>query len=186
MIHKVHITQVSSLECLREAFESGLTRLYQDVFAAPPYFEQFSQGEVEDAFNSYTIKGILFLAYLNNAVVGFGAAMPFKKSSIAYLEEKFEMNLDNTWYMADLGVREDLRRKGIAKRLVQVRLDKLSSGTMVIVRTAQTNLASQSLYSSLGFHVLSITEDINQQRQDGTVQTDRRIFMLKVIDSDDF
>ena len=173
------ICRIINLEQLTEAFENGLIQLYQDIFAEPPYCEQFSDEEVRDLFTSYVTEGILFLAHFHNQVVGFGAAMPFAKSAIAHMEEEFGLDPDHTWYMAELGVRKDVRRRGLARQLVQVRLDAFPPGTYVIMRTSQSNIASQRLYRSFGFQLLSITQDVVQKRQNGTVQTDKRIFMIK-------
>ena len=173
------LSRIMSQEKLKEALQGGLIQLYQEVFAEPPYLEQFGDEEIRVVFTKYVAKGVLFLAYLDDQVVGFGAAMPLSESSICHMQEVIECDPDRTWYMADLGVRKDVRRCGLARRLVEARLDFLEPGTYVIMRTTQGNLLSRSLYSSLGFQLMPVTQDVSQERQDGTVQADARIFMSK-------
>lgn len=179
--------QITDLEQLSRAFNSGLIPHYQEIFAAPPYYELFGEDEVKAKFTQYVTRGLLFLAYLDQRVAGFGAAMPFRDSEIAPLESEMGLkNLDKAWYMADLGVKKDARRKGLARHLVQVRLDKLGQGTAVIMRTSVQNQASQSLYSSMGFHRLSYIQHVSQLRvpklNESTIEEiDERIFMFKLL-----
>jgi hypothetical protein len=67
MIHSLkHILQLIGLKHLPEAFEGGLVKLYQEIFAEPPYLEYFIDDEVKRIFTNYATKGLLFIAYLPN------------------------------------------------------------------------------------------------------------------------
>ena len=170
----LRIIRIDDLQQLDEGFDCGLVKLYQDVFSEHPYIEHFSEEEINETFTAYAKEGILFLAYHNHKVVGFGAAMPFLKSTIAELGDKFEFNLKHAWYMADLGVKKDVRRRGLARQLVQARLHAFELDTVAIMRTSQDNTVSQSLYKSLGFQLVPIKQEVIQKRQNGTERADTR------------
>ena len=129
---------------------------------------------------------MLFLCYHEDKVVAFGAAMPFLKSSIAnqidHQElENLGLDINSTWYMADLGVSPEMRRLGLGLQLVLARLKAFPKGSDVVMRTHQNNTSSQKLYETLGFRLLSITQDVDQERQDGAIRSDKRILMHKMI-----
>ena len=173
--------QIIDLEQLENAFYAGLIERYQEIFAEPPYFEQFSDNEVRELFTAYTVEGLVFLIQDDPAIVGFGAVLPFVKSPVAYLGERFGIDPEHTWYMTELGIKREYRKRGLACQLVQAILNLLTSDNTVILRTSERNIAAQSLYSGLGFQTISVTENVSQQRQDGTIQIDKRIFMIKIV-----
>lgn len=180
-IQQIKIVRITNSKQLQKAFKVGLLQLFQDVFTDHPYYEKFEPATVKRLFISYVKDGILFLAYSQEEVIGFGAAIPLIKSSIAYLQYELTSDPDHSVYMAELGVRKDIRRHGIARQLVQARLNTFPPGTIVIMRTAQNNHASQSLYKSLGFEFHPFSYKVTQLRQDGNESSDNRIFMFKKI-----
>ncbi len=174
------IERVSDAGALQDALNSGgLNRLYQEIFGKPPYEEVFSDTEVSDIFAQYVSRGLLFVAKGKNGIVGFGAALPLTEvPEVADSIINADISADG-WYMADLGVADAGRQKGIGKRLVEARLDALA-GKQIVMRTSENNIISQSLYRSLGFiRIPGVQQDITGKRTDGSVKTDRRIFFTK-------
>lgn len=191
------ISQASQLE--RFIDNGSLFQLYQDIFSQPPYQEQFTLEEVKSIFAEYAEKGILFLAEdrQKGKLIGFGAALPLKYTGDVREVLKDAIDVENAWYMADLGVDKDYRRLGIAKTLVQERLRLLPKNATAVMRTSEKNKYSRSLYESLGFNLVEsyqiadggigfklkwpIVQWVEQKRIDGKTIKDPRIFMSKRI-----
>lgn len=180
------IEQISSPSVLEKILEEGsLTGLYKRLFAGAPYFENFNDEEVCGFFKDYVQNGLLFLAQdYRKTVVGFGAAVPLSiEKNIAQLGEQFGIDSTSTWYMADLGVDDlEFQRVGMAKQLVKVRLDVMPKGTTALMRTSVDNIASLSLYRSLGFtEIEGMVQEVEGKRIDGTLKKDKRIFLAKTL-----
>jgi len=156
--------------------------LYQETFADAPYFEKFSEEEVREFFEEYRQQGILYIASSDTKVIGFGAMLPLPRALPRDILDKLQtvgINVNETWYNADLGVDKDFRRKGIGTQLVKARLDAVR-GQTVVMRTSGDNKQSQSIYQSLGFEQIpGITQVVEGRRQDGRIKKDVRIFFIK-------
>lgn len=181
---KYPIPRIQTLGQLQQAFSDGLVELYKNIFSQAPYFESFTDEQVAKIFSEYLRNGILFIARDRSSVVGFGAAIPI--STVKNIESLLSDNyIDPTtsWYMADLGIREDLRRNSLGKELVQKRIQSLPPGTTtVVMRTSIDNYKSQALYESLGFTALVDThQNVGQTRIDGQTAYDRRIYLAKTL-----
>jgi ribosomal protein S18 acetylase RimI-like enzyme len=125
--------------------QAGL--LYQDIFADQPYEEYFSNDDVISMFYSYfesEIKNSLVLfAYLERELIAFCMAVPLNENRLdfeiidfnknishncsEYFKRTFDSTPDNTWYLDDLGVRKDKRRRGVARCLLKTCLTELNS-----------------------------------------------------------
>jgi len=164
--------------------EGNLVELYKRLFSKEPYFEQFSDEEVVGYFNDYVRNGLLFLAQDGKKTVGFGAAVPLSKEiALADLGKQFGIDPESTWYMADLGVDDEkFQRVGMAKQLVEARLNAMPKGTTALMRTSVDNIASLSLYHGLGFTEISgMIQEVEKERTDNEVKKDKRIFLSKII-----
>lgn len=175
------VEAITSKQQLEDAFSKGLIPLYQETFAAYPYFESFSDEEVKSFFQEYLEKGLLYLAKNQDGVIGFGAALPLSEvPAVGEIFKDQDLDLTNAWYMADLGVKADLWKNGIGKSLVQARLNAIPKGGTIIMRTSEKNIPSQSLYTGLEFEqVEDLYEEVEQKRVDGSVQKDKRIFLVR-------
>jgi ribosomal protein S18 acetylase RimI-like enzyme len=195
------IVRANTLQDLEKAFSCGLIQVYQDIFADPPYEEHFSSDFVAKMFTTYFDRCIenkvLLFSYVENEVVAFCSAVPLSRTWLdfeifnensrtshncyEYFQEVFNATCENTWYLDDLGVRKDQRRKGLAKRLLQNCLSTLGS-VNVFLRTSDSNSSARLLYKGLGFNpVDEISVSVCQERQDGTTREDRRILMIKSV-----
>lgn len=177
--------QVACPKDLESALDKGgLTSLYKDIFAESPYFESFTDEEVKNIFGEYVRDGMLFLAKSDNGeIIGFGAAVPMISVPAVARDAGIQpKDADRTWYMADLGVKNEMRYRGIGKNLVLSRLERLR-GLTVVMRTSIYNIASQSLYRSLGFQVIpDVSQTVEGPRTNANVPTkDERLFMSKQV-----
>lgn len=173
------IQEVSALQELHDAFAQGLIKLYQEVFAAPPYEEVFQAEEVQQIFEVLFLQGMVLLAREERGlVIGFCAGLPLLlEERIAQLASNHSIDPAETWYFAELGVAETHRRRGIAQQLVRTLIEK-SPVDRLIMRTAATNIASQRVNEGVGFRVIvDMTQAVSQERTDGTVAEDTRIFL---------
>lgn len=159
-----------------------LNDLYRECFSGPPYYEQYSDKQINDIFTEYLSDGKLFVAKAKGSVIGFGASLPLKsvpeiKTIIA---NRDGIDGDNCWYMADLGVRSEYRSKGIARTLVAERIKAAPDGATILMRTSVNNLASQTLYFSQGFRQIEgAYQFVEQLRTDGKSESDKRLFLAK-------
>lgn len=197
------IVRANTLQDLDEAFSCGLIKLYQDIFADQPYEEYFSNDDVISMFHSYfesEIKDSLVLfAYLERELIAFCMAVPMNENRLdfeiidfnknishncyEYFKRTFNSTPENTWYLDDLGVRKDKRRRGVAKRLLKTCLTELNSNN-VFLRTSDSNNQAQLLYQNLGFrHINGLYTQVSHKRLDGSVKEDRRIIMLRQAES---
>lgn len=178
----IDITQIKTAEHLERSFNNGLIPLYQETFAAAPYFEKFSDEEVRSFFKQYQQEGLLYLAWSSNRVIGFGAMLPVANAlpdEIITQLENAGLNRNYSWYCADLGVDKSFRNKGIGTKLVQTRLDAIK-GKTAVMRTSVDNNISQSIYRSLGFQQIpELIQTVEGRRQDGSIKPDTRIFFMK-------
>ncbi len=175
------IDRVKTAEELNDAFNRGLVELYQAVFADPPYEEQFTPEEVKSFFELYFMQGVLMLARENTQnVIGFSASVPLVlEQEIAKIAEQFGIDPEQVWYFADLGVNHEYRRQKIAQALVQAMIAETPADTL-LMRTSENNIASQRVNQGVGFEIVDGMEQyVEQTRQSGEVQSDRRIFLRK-------
>lgn len=182
MLENIEISKVQSREQLEDAFMRGLVKLYQDVFADPPYEEFFDPEEVRGFFELYLLSGLLLISETKdtNEVVGFVAAVPLiLEQAIANIASEQGFDVDKTWYYADLGVDKKYRRQKIASLLVQ-KMIGMKPAEALLMRTSENNIASQRVNMQQGFELVEgMEQQVEQLRQDGSVQTDRRIFLSR-------
>ena len=79
--------------------------------------------------------------------------MAYGKCGYTHLEDKADMvGRDQAWLLNGVEVAQAWRRKGIAHRLVQYRLDWLTKHTdLVLYSTSLDNHASVALHQAFGF-----------------------------------
>lgn len=177
----IEFNKLESLEQLDEYLNaSGLRSLYQEIFAEPPYWEIFSDSEVTDLFKQYVTQGQLYIAEDDERTVGFLGIQPIE--TVSNIEEiLIEDGVDtrNLWYVADIGVASQYRRKKIAENLLSV-LFQLNNGGRYVMRTTMMNYPSRSLFTKAGFTLIpNVYEQVEKERTNGTTTTDLRLFMIR-------
>jgi ribosomal protein S18 acetylase RimI-like enzyme len=181
----IDIEQIKTSQELNRGLQKGAISLYGESFKDKPYFEKFKPDEIVSFFQEYQERGILYFAWDNDKVIGFGAMLPVRlglaNDVVGQLVASTGIDPDNTWYCADLGVDKEYRKKGVGTNLVKVRLEAVK-GKTVVMRTSINNPDSQSIYKSLGFkQIPEFTQIVEGRRQDGSIKPDTRIFFIKNI-----
>lgn len=190
------IRRIKTLEDLTAALDSGLIKLYQDVFASPPEYQQWATEDVASMFETYLKYGNIYLAYYLDKIVGLSASVTFSQSKIyksvavdknnqsfqldeADFWSKLNIDLHSAHYIADLGVEPFFQRRGIGMSLMQTILAAVPSGSPVLLRVSLVRAGAIALYKKLGFQPLELYQIVNYKRTDETIEPARKMFMLK-------
>lgn len=181
-IRYVRITRPEEAIIWRAAFAG----CYQDVFSGPPYNERFFPSEADSVLSAYlqTAEHITLLAIHGRAkIIGFGIAVPLAARPAVQSSLRGLIPGQHSFYLADLGVLEGWRGRGVGRDLVQLRLglidpERYSHATL---RTSAIRNASYEMYMSMGFDDMGVYMEVPARRTDGTVSTDRRLFLSKVL-----
>lgn len=188
-------TQKENLSILRigsgamlEKYIGGLSRLYSDVFAEPPYLENFSLQESAGIFKKYVEdNGILFVA-LDSAEkpVAFSVAVPYITTDIMRDMPDMVTKPDKVVYVADAGVEKGYRRQNLSvllkKRVLETARAEGYKGA--ISRTSQESYKQISAFNKVGgFCLKGAFQDVASRRIDGMVTTDRRVFYAYDLDT---
>jgi ribosomal protein S18 acetylase RimI-like enzyme len=168
------------------AWRAGFVGAYQSVFSGFPYFERFYPSEAEGVYRKLlrTPNRILLVATRGvSQVVGFGAAIPLEHKPSVAAELTGLVPIRHTYYLAELGVIEPYRGKGIGQTLIRERIQRMDKErhSHVVLRVSMNNNPSRELYESLGFEEMGVYMDVSAMRTDGKVTTDRRQFMSRVL-----
>lgn len=176
----VIIETILDEDSLEKALAGGLIETYQKVFAGPPYFENFTREEVRRYFRDYFKNGLILIARDEKGILGFAAAVDvLSETTIAKLAVEKGIDIERCAYIAELGVDENNRRKGVGISLVEELLMALPD-ERTLLRTNKDNYPAISLYQRLGFSIVpEMTELVKQRRVDGEEFIDERIFMIK-------
>lgn len=80
-----------------------------------------------------------------------------------------------TYYIAELGVADGVRRRGIGEALVEATIDRTPPGIGAhVVRTLADHAAAVALYEKAGFAVVPDVTQVHHHR--------RRLFLLRAVD----
>ena len=164
----------------------GFIGAYQTVFSDEPYFERIYPSEAEGVYRKLTGTpgNITLIAVRNNSqVVGFGVAIPLRYKSDVARQLTGLVPMPNSFYLSELGVLHDFRRRGLGRMLVEERLKLIDRQTYthVILRVTASKNASYDMYRSMGFEDMGVYMEVPAMRIDGRVTTDRRLFLCSVI-----
>jgi len=179
------LLEIQGEDSLKSVLEHGLTTLYQSVFAGPPYFEKFSNQEVEETFKEILNgNGLILVLKEEDQVISFATGASLSNFGPEALKERYSP--EETFYFAELGVKEDRRREGIGTLItksvinnVKQRFPQLKTFCM---RTSVDNLPSIGLATKVGLAVIpDLREFVLQERQDGFIKADERLFMAMML-----
>jgi len=177
-----HLTTPEEMSLFKDAF----VRIYPGIFATPPYEEKFEANEVEDIFDSYArCKGCVFLAVEapTGAFVGFAVGVPLTSRPQVASEVGGLVPVKHTFYLADLGVAPEWRGSGLVAELVRQRIRCIDGEryTHVLLRIAGSGHSTTDFYESIGFQKIGVSMQVRHARMDGTVRSDERHFMSRVL-----
>lgn len=186
----LEIIQVKSQTQLLSV-RSDLISLYQEVFAEPPEYQVWSELELERIFGNYCDRGYLFVAVDGSIPVGFCGAIPFTSSSIwcskasdrfdsvvidsEQLYSQFGIDVQQAWYIADLGVSSKYRSQGLATELMKA---VMSGKQPVLLRVSLCRASAIALYKKLGFQPLNLFQTAVYQQVSGEVKTFEKMLMV--------
>jgi GNAT superfamily N-acetyltransferase len=167
-------------------WEAGFVSAYARIFADEPYHEVFSPEEAAAVWRRWTAaRGHITLLAVDDegAVVGFGIAVPLVEAPDVARELNGLVPVKATSYLVELGVEAAWRRRGLARHLVRLRialLDRVTT-THVVLRVAEGRSATFDMYRAMHFTDMGVSMSVRRLRTDGSVQTDVRHFMSRVL-----
>lgn len=167
-------------------YRASFTGAYQTIFAEPPYNERFYPSEAEGVLQqALEVPGnITILAIKGDfTVVGFGIGVPASSRPAVARELRGLLPVAYTFYLAELGVLETWRNRGLGAELVRIRLELVDRRrhSHVVLRTSALRNSSYEMYMRMGFEDMGVYMEVPARRVDGTVTTDRRLFLSKVL-----
>ena len=167
-------------------YRASFAGAYQDVFSEPPYNERFFPSEAQSILLRYLQipENITLLAIrLKRRVVGFGIGVPALAKSDITRDLRGLLPVEHTYYLAELGVLERYRNCGIGKQLIRHRLEAIDQRkyTHVVLRVSAVKNASYDMYLRMGFDDIGVYTEVHARRIDGRVNTDRRLFLSRVL-----
>ena len=159
---------------------------YQTVFTGFPYFERWYPSEAEGVYKKLlaTPDNITLLATRGETqVVAFASAIPLAEKPAVATSLTGLVSLRHTFYLAELGVLEPWRGKGIGRMLVRERVRLIDDRryTHVVLRVSMNHNPSSEMYKAMGFEEMGVYMDVSAMRTDGKVTTDRRMFLSKLL-----
>lgn len=159
---------------------------YRHIFADAPYHEVFAEDEVDAIWRRLTAaRGNITLIAIDpqGAVVGFGIAIPLAEAPDVARELNGLVPVKATSYLVELGVEASWRRRGLARHLVRLRIALLDRATTthVVLRVAEGRSATFEMYRAMHFTDMGVSMQVRRLRTDGTLQTDVRHFMSRVL-----
>ena len=169
-----------------DAWRAGFTGAYQTVFSGPPYFERYFPSEAEGIYRTLTrTPGHITLLATRGVseVVAFGVAIPLAAKRSVAVELTGLVPIPHTMYLAELGVLEDHRGRGLGRRLVQHRIEQMDHNNMshVVLRVNTGDHPSARMYAELGFEDMGVYTQVSVLRTDGRVKSDRRLYLARVL-----
>lgn len=185
-------------------FNGGLCDLYAAVFSEPPEYQKWSDDEVCTAFRTYAKNGASFvIAYSDQMCVAFCVIMPLAKthrineealsmqgsvetsvtlSADFFASQDIDMNL--AWYIADLGVDNMFRGRGVGSWLMKQALALIpETAHQVVLRVSLSNERALNWYATRGFKLLGTVKQnaIFKDHNTGAFKVIEKGFMMKRI-----
>jgi ribosomal protein S18 acetylase RimI-like enzyme len=180
--------EVHRVETREEAshFEESFVAAYREIFAGKPYEEDFSEQDAREIYTRLTgARGNITLLAVDpeGRVVAFGVAIPLSEGGQVAHELAGLVPRRHTMYLAELGVRPQVRGRKLGKMLVRMRLDLIDRDRFshVVLRVVDGRTSSFEMYRSLEFTDMGVSMLVHQRRNDGRVRADRRHFMSRVL-----
>ncbi|MCB9680835.1 MAG: GNAT family N-acetyltransferase [Alphaproteobacteria bacterium] len=167
------------------AFRTPFVAAYRRIFADPPYEESFTEAEATAVYDrlTSTSQAINLIAVLDGSVIGFGCAVPLTADGVVARELHGLVPVRHTIYLVELGVDPPWRGRQLAKVLIRTRIKLIDKErySHVVLRVPAGRAKTFDLYRSLGFTDMGVSMQVSMRRTDGTVRTDERVFMSRVL-----
>lgn len=166
-------------------FRSVLTDLYIHAFTKGAYAQQISPAAAAETLDTIVTHGTGCVALYGDRPVGFVAFFPLDRDADFPAEKCADVPVDESAYIAEVLVHADFRGKGIAGRLIEWCLQRMTDHyRCAVIRVWRENLPALQLYRKMGFTPVA---EISQQKRDayGVVFTMHKVYMLKWLHPDD-
>lgn len=159
---------------------------YQTIFSGFPYFERWYPAEAEGVYRRMTAledNVTLIATKGDDQIVGFGIAIPILGNRAVSAHLTGLVPLKHTFYLAELGVLDTFRGRGVGRTLVRERLRMIDPQrySHVVLRVSTNHSPSSEMYKAMGFEEMGVYMDVSAMRTDGKVTTDRRMFLSKLL-----
>ena len=182
----IRLIKIESIAQARP-FRPSFAGAYQTVFAEPPYNERFYPSEAGAVLTQILESPdhmAIFAVRGETQVVGFGLGVPVASYTVIQRQLRGLLPVKHSYYFAELGGLEPYRRKGIGRSLTQTRVQLVDPNRFshIVLRTSVARDASYTLYQELGFEDMGVYTEISSRRTDGSVRTDRRMFLSRLIE----
>lgn len=171
-----------------EPYMQSLCQTYQIVFATAPYNERFYPNEVQNLVYNH-LKGkeqSTLLALKGERVVGFGLGAPVRNYPDIARRIRGLLPVKQTYYLADLGVLPDFRRKGLAHQITARHIETMNASrhnyAYIVLRSSYSEDPAHFLFQKMGFEDMGVYMDIHSRKTDGSTRTDQRMILSKMVD----
>jgi len=167
-----------------EIYKDGFIKIYKEIFSQAPYYEIFSDEEVEKIYQLSKLETTVTLVALDDDNV-IGLALGIKLST--HIDTDFKLllknhfNLDKTFYNAELAVLAKYRGQGIGNELIKKRIkfaEKMGYN-IICMRTKEEGSMSMSLYKKLDFKLLNGVKSISKTKKINIDDEDIRVILYK-------
>lgn len=181
----LRVEKVTAAEHLDTVLNTGLAKLYQQVFADPPYNENFSEKQVGDYFHGYLAQGGHIFVALDpkeqDKPIGFVVSVPLKADFAIASKVKDILDIDRAAYFAEDGVAHTHRKGGLSGKMKKLLIEanSIEGINKIILRTNQANYKQISGVNKSGGTVITdLFHDVTSPKENGNMTTDRRAFYL--------
>lgn len=166
-ISSLELLQVTNLENLTSTELGSAISTYRQAFAQPPYNEEFSDAEAQEALQ-YILdsNGDLVMGRSGDEMVSIAGGF---------------LKPDNSYYIEELAVNPEYQGQGLGRLTLDRLIEKayLREPTELQIRTTIQNNRAIQLYTSEGFRAQPSSEIVAQTRQSGAIGLDERIYLNK-------
>jgi ribosomal protein S18 acetylase RimI-like enzyme len=179
----VRITRPEEAIVYRAAFAGA----FQDVWSEPPYNQRVFPSEAEGILLSYlrTPEQITLLAVRGaTQVVGFAIGVPAASRPDVIREVRGLVPVSDTFFLAELGLLETWRGKGLGRQLIDLRASLIDHYRyhQALLRVSTAKNLLYELYRRLGYEDVGLHTEVASLRIDGSVTTDRRVYLFKTLE----
>ena len=166
------------------SYKTSFAGVYQAVFNEPPYNQRLFPMEAHAVLkrNLETPgNSSFFLVKGSTQVLAFGLGVPLEARSDICKEVRGLLDISHTYYLSESGVLPKYRERGLGRLILERRLESIDRSifSQGIVRVSTADEVSRRLYSKLGFEEVGVFQEVMGRRNDGSVRSDRRMFMAK-------
>ena len=168
-----------------EPYLASLCKTYQIVFSTPPYNERFYPNEVENLMRRH-LEGkeqSTTLVVKAQRVIGFGLAAPVNNYPDIARRIRGLLPGKQTYYIAELGVLPDSRRKGLGQKILDQHLRMMNPDKFnyIVLRSSASEDPAHFMFQKMGFEDMGVYMDIHSRKTDGSTRTDHRVLLSRMV-----